>query len=138
FDRSGGDLRRWLALIFAIGLAGWAQYARTARALAQSELGKDYARAAQLTGLSGPAILRRHIFPNVAAPLIAIAAMDFALAIVAEATLSILGVGMPPDSPSLGAMIRTGYDFLFSGQWWMFAFPGIALAALALAAHILG
>jgi peptide/nickel transport system permease protein len=99
---------------------------------------KDYVAAAQLIGRSGTAILVRHILPNLLAPVLVIATISFALAIVAESTLSYLGVGLPPTSPSLGTLIRIGQGFLFSGEWWILLFPGLTLLALALSVNLVG
>lgn len=127
-----------VVLVVSIGLGSWMQYARVVRALTMVESKKDYVAAARLIGLSAPTILLRHVLPNVSGPVLAIAAANLALAVVAEATLSFLGAGLPPTTPSLGALIRAGGDFLFAGEWWLVAFPAAALAGLALAVNRLG
>jgi peptide/nickel transport system permease protein len=131
----GGKL--WV-LIVSIGLAFWVQYARTVRGVTLVERNKEYVEAARLIGLSPLKIMVQHILPNVMSPVLVIATINLALAIITEATLSFLGVGLPPTAPSLGTMIQIGNRFLFSGSWWMVAFPGIALALLALAVNLLG
>ena len=125
-------------LILAIALPGWVQYARTVRGSTMVERNKDYVQAARLVGLTPLAIMFRHVLPNVTGPVLVIATINLALAIITEATLSFLGVGLPPTQPSLGTMIRIGNNFLFSGEWWIFAFPGLTLAALVLAVNLLG
>jgi peptide/nickel transport system permease protein len=125
-------------LILAIGLSDWVQFARVVRGATLVEKGKEYVQAAQLIGRSGPAIMLRHILPNVMSPVLVIATISLALAIIAEATLSFLGVGAPPTQPSLGTLIRIGQGFLFSGEWWILFFPALALLALALSVNLLG
>jgi peptide/nickel transport system permease protein len=125
-------------LVFAIGLSFWVQYARTVRGSVMVEKNKDYVAAARLIGLSAPVIMLRHILPNVLGPVLVIATINLALAIITEATLSFLGSGMPQTMPSLGTLIRIGNNFLFSGEWWIVAFPGLALASLVLAINLLG
>ena len=125
-------------IIVAIGLSDWVQYARTVRGAVLVERHKDYVAAAQLIGRSPAAILLRHILPNLLAPVLVIATISFALAIVAESTLSYLGVGLPPTQPSLGTLIRIGQAFLFSGEWWILLFPGLLLLALALSVNLVG
>ena len=125
-------------LVVSIGLSFWVQYARTVRGSVLVEKGKDYVQAARLIGLSGPVIMWRHILPNVLGPVYAIATINFALAIITEATLSFLGSGMPETQPSLGTLIRIGNKYLFSGEYWIVVFPGIALAALVLSINLLG
>jgi peptide/nickel transport system permease protein len=129
---------RFAVLIIAIGLAGWVQYARTVRSATLVERNKDYVAAAQLIGLGPLRIMFHHILPNTLAPVLVLATINLALAIVTEATLSFLGVGLPPSQPSLGTMIQVGNKYLFSGAWWMVAFPGLTLALLALAVNLLG
>ena len=129
--------RLWV-LVISIGLAFWVQYARTVRGVTLVERNKEYVEAARLIGLSPLKIMFQHILPNVMSPVLVIATINLALAIITEATLSFLGVGLPPTAPSLGTMIEIGNRFLFSGSWWMVAFPGIALALLALAVNLLG
>ena len=125
-------------LVASVGLSFWVQYARTVRGLTMVETKKDYVAAARLIGLSAPLILLRHVLPNVLGPVLVIATINLALAIATEATLSFLGSGMPPTTPSLGTLIRTGNNFLFSGDWWIVACPGAALAMLVLAVNLLG
>ena len=125
-------------LILSIGLSFWVQYARTVRGSVLVEKNKDYVQAARLIGLSTPTIMRRHVLPNVLGPVFSIATINFALAIITEATLSFLGSGMPETQPSLGTLIRIGNKYLFSGEYWIVMFPGIALAALVLSINLLG
>jgi peptide/nickel transport system permease protein len=125
-------------LILAIGLSFWVQYARTVRASTLVEKNRDYVQAARLIGLSPIRILVRHILPNVMGPVLVIATINLALAIITEATLSFLGVGLPPTQPSLGTLIRIGQNFLFSGEWWIVTFPSLTLAVLVLAVNLLG
>ena len=125
-------------LILAIGLSDWVQFARVVRGATLVEKGKEYVQAAQLIGRSSPAIMLRHILPNVLSPVLVIATISLALAIIAEATLSFLGVGAPPTQPSLGTLIRIGQGFLFSGEWWILFFPAATLLALALSVNLLG
>lgn len=135
------DLHDQLAvyvLIFAIGISGWVQYARTVRGSTLVERNKEYVQAARLIGIGPFAILRRHILPNVMGPVLVIATIHLAVAIITEATLSFLGVGMPPTAPSLGTLIRIGNSYLFSGMWWISVFPGVALVALVLSVNLLG
>ncbi len=125
-------------LIIAIGLSDWVQFARVVRGATLVEKNKEYVQAARLIGRSGPAIMMRHILPNVLSPVLVIATISLALAIIAEATLSFLGVGAPPTQPSLGTLIRIGQGFLFSGEWWILFFPAVTLLALALSVNLLG
>ena len=125
-------------LILAIGLSDWVQFARVVRGATLVETKKEYVQAAQLIGRSGTAIMIRHILPNVLSPVLVIATISLALAIIAEATLSFLGVGAPPTQPSLGTLIRIGQGFLFSGEWWILFFPASTLLALALSVNLLG
>lgn len=127
-----------LVLIVAIGLSFWVQFARTVRGSTLVERTKEYVLAAQVTGLPDTLIVFRHILPNVMGPVLVIATIQLALAIIIEATLSFLGVGVPPTSPSLGTLIRIGNDYLFSGEWWITVFPGLALIVLVLAVNFLG
>ncbi len=127
----------WI-LVVAIGLSYWVQYARTVRSMTLVEKNKEYVQAARLIGLSKTAIMFKHVLPNVLSPVFVIATINLALAIITEATLSFLGVGLPPTEPSLGTMIQIGNKYLFSGSWWMVAFPGITLAVLVLAVNLLG
>ena len=125
-------------LVFAIGLSFWVQYARTVRGSVMVEKNRDYVASAQLIGLPAPVILLRHVLPNTMGPVLVIATINLALAIITEATLSFLGTGMPDTMPSLGTLIRIGNNYLFSGEWWIVAFPGFALAALILSINLLG
>jgi peptide/nickel transport system permease protein len=125
-------------LVLAIGLSFWVQYARTVRGSVLVEANKEYVLAARLIGLRPVTIMFRHVLPNVLGPVLVIATINLALAIITEATLSFLGVGVPSTQPSLGTLIRIGNDFLFSGEWWITIFPGITLAILALAVNLLG
>ncbi|HJU32112.1 MAG TPA: ABC transporter permease [Hyphomicrobiaceae bacterium] len=127
----------WI-LVLAIGLSYWVQYARTVRGVTLVERNKEYVEAARLIGIGPVKIMFQHILPNVLSPVLVIATINLALAIITEATLSFLGVGLPPTEPSLGTMIQIGNKYLFSGSWWMVAFPGLALATLALAVNLLG
>ena len=135
------DLQDQLAipvLIVAIGISGWVQYARTVRGTTLVEKNKEYVQAARLIGIHPLMIMLRHILPNTMGPVLVIATIHLAVAIITEATLSFLGVGVPPTEPSLGTLIRIGNDFLFSGEWWITMFPGAALAILVLAVNLLG
>jgi peptide/nickel transport system permease protein len=125
-------------LVIAIGLSFWVQYARTVRGSTMVEKNRGYVQAARLIGLSPARILTRHILPNVMGPVLVIATINLAIAIITEATLSFLGVGLPPTQPSLGTLIRIGQNFLFSGEWWIVAFPSLALAILVLSVNLLG
>ncbi len=125
-------------LVLAIGFAGWVQYARAVRASTMVERQKEYVQAARVIGRRPLAILMRHVLPNVMGPVLVIATIHVATAIITEATLSFLGVGVPPTQPSLGTLIRVGNDFLFSGQWWITVFPGAALVVLVLSVNLLG
>ncbi len=125
-------------LVLAIGLSSWVQYARTVRGSVMVEKSKDYVAAAQLIGLPAPKIMLRHVLPNAMGPVLVIATINLALAILTEATLSFLGAGMPETMPSLGTLIRIGNNYLFAGEWWIVAFPGIALAGLILSINLLG
>ena len=124
-------------LIVAIGLSDWVQFARVVRGATMVEKGKEYVQAARVIGVSPLRILIRHILPNVMGPVLVIATISVALAIIAEATLSFLGVGVPPTQPSLGTLIRIGQQFLFSGEWWILLFPALTLLALALSVNLL-
>jgi peptide/nickel transport system permease protein len=127
-----------VVLVVAIGLSFWVQYARTVRGSVMVEKNKDYVAAAQLIGLPAPVIMLRHVLPNAMGPILVIATINLALAVITEATLSFLGSGMPDTMPSLGTLIRIGNNYLFAGEWWIVAFPGIALAGLILAINLLG
>ncbi len=132
------DESAFAVLVVSIGLSFWVQYARTVRASTMVEKNRDYVLAARLIGLSHVRILISHILPNVMGPVMVIATINLALAIITEATLSFLGVGLPPTEPSLGTLIRIGQNYLFSGEWWIVAFPSLTLAALVLAVNLLG
>jgi peptide/nickel transport system permease protein len=125
-------------LILAIGLSDWVQFARVVRGATMVEKNKEYVQAARLIGRGSIPIMFRHILPNVLSPVLVIATISLALAIIAEATLSFLGVGAPPTQPSLGTLIRVGQGFLFSGEWWILFFPACTLLALALSVNLLG
>jgi peptide/nickel transport system permease protein len=125
-------------LILAIALSGWVQYARTVRGSTLVEKNKEYVQAARVIGVSPLAIMGRHVLPNVLGPVLVLATVHIATAIITEATLSFLGVGVPPTTPSLGTLIRIGNEFLFSGEWWITIFPGVALVLLVLSVNLLG
>ena len=125
-------------LILAISLTGWVQYARTVRGSTLVERNKEYVQAARVTGVAPMRIMRRHVLPNVLGPVLVLATIQVATAIITEATLSFLGVGAPPTSPSLGTLIRIGNDYLFSGEWWITVFPGLMLVLIALSVNLLG
>jgi peptide/nickel transport system permease protein len=125
-------------LILAIGLSNWVQFARTVRGSTLVEKNKEYVHAARLIGIHPLLIMVRHVLPNVMGPVLVIATLNLVVAILAEATLSFLGVGVPPTQPSLGTLIRVGNEYLFSGEWWMTIFPALALILLALAVNLLG
>jgi len=125
-------------LIVSITLTGWVQYARTVRGSTLVERGKEYVQAARVTGVAPHRIMLRHVLPNVLGPVLVLATIHVATAILTEATLSFLGVGVPPTSPSLGTLIRVGNDYLFSGEWWITIFPGLMLILIALSVNLLG
>lgn len=125
-------------LILSISLTGWVQYARTVRGSTLVERNKEYVQAARVTGVAPLRIMRRHVLPNVLGPVLVLATIQVATAIITEATLSFLGVGAPPTSPSLGTLIRVGNDYLFSGEWWITVFPGLTLVLIALSVNLLG
>ncbi|HZN47379.1 MAG TPA: ABC transporter permease [Ramlibacter sp.] len=125
-------------LILSITLTGWVQYARTVRGSTMVERNKEYVQAARVTGVAPMRIMRRHVLPNVLGPVLVLATIHVATAIITEATLSFLGVGVPPTSPSLGTLIRVGNDYLFSGEWWITIFPGLMLILIALSVNLLG
>jgi peptide/nickel transport system permease protein len=127
-----------IVLIVAIGVSNWPTYARTVRSSTLVEKSKEYVQAARVIGVTPAAIHFRHLLPNVLGPVLVLATINIATAIVLEATLSFLGVGVPPTRPSLGTLIRVGNDFLFSGEWWITIFPGAALVILVLAINLLG
>ncbi|MDW8445125.1 MAG: ABC transporter permease [Acetobacteraceae bacterium] len=125
-------------LIFAIGISNWVPFARTVRGSTMVEKNKEYVMAARVIGLSPARIMWSHVLPNVMGPVLVIATLQLGFAILAEATLSFLGVGVPPTQPSLGTLIRIGNDFLFSGEWWITIFPGAALVVMVLSVNLLG
>jgi peptide/nickel transport system permease protein len=125
-------------LILAISLSGWVQYARTVRGATLVERNKEYVQAARVIGVAPLRIMFRHVLPNVMGPVLVLATIQVAGAILTEATLSFLGVGVPPTSPSLGTLINIGNNFLFSGEWWITIFPGIMLVLIALSVNLLG
>jgi peptide/nickel transport system permease protein len=125
-------------LVIAIAASGWVQYARTVRGSTLVERNKEYVQAARVIGRSPMAIMFTHVLPNVTGPVLVLATLHIGTAIITEATLSFLGVGVPPTQPSLGTLIRIGNDFLFSGEWWITVFPGGALVILVLAINLLG
>ncbi|TAM44070.1 MAG: ABC transporter permease [Burkholderiaceae bacterium] len=125
-------------LILSISLSGWVQYARTVRGSTLVERNKEYVQAARVTGVRPLRIMTRHVLPNVMGPVLVLATIQVATAIITEATLSFLGVGAPPTSPSLGTLIRVGNDYMFSGEWWIAVFPGVMLVVIALSVNLLG
>lgn len=125
-------------VIFAIGLSDWPQFARVTRGAALVEVQKEYVQAARVIGLPGWLIMLRHVLPNVLRPVLVLATIGLALAVIAEATLSFLGQGVPPTTPSLGTLIRVGNEYLYSGLWWITFFPALALVILVFAVNILG
>lgn len=132
------DTLAFAVLIIAIALSGWVKFARTVRGSTLVERNKEYVQAARVIGVSQPRIMWRHVLPNVTGPVLVLTTIDIGQAILAEATLSFLGVGVPPTSPSLGTLIRIGNDFLFSGEWWITVFPGVMLVLIALSVNLLG
>ena len=137
----GGDRHDEIAipvLVLLIALSKWVDYARTVRGSTMVEKGKEYVQAARVIGRSPLAILVKHVLPNVMGPVLVIATINIGVAIIIEATLSFLGVGVPPTQPSLGTLIRVGNEFLYSGEWWITIFPGIALIVLVLSVNLLG
>jgi len=125
-------------VIFAIGISNWVQFARTVRGSTLVERNKEYVQAARVIGLHPGRIMLSHVLPNVMGPVLVIGTLNLGFAILAEATLSFLGVGVPPTQPSLGTLIRIGNDFLFSGEWWITVFPGVALVIMVLSVNLLG
>ena len=132
------DTLAFAVLVIAIALPGWVQYARTVRGSTLVERNKEYVQAARVTGVAPRRIMFGHVLPNVLGPVLVLATIQVATAILTEATLSFLGVGVPPTRPSLGTLIRNGNDFLFSGEWWITLFPGLALVLIALSVNLLG
>jgi peptide/nickel transport system permease protein len=125
-------------LIISITLTGWVNYARTVRGTTMVERNKEYVQAARVTGVPPLRIMRKHVLPNVLGPVLVLATIQVATAIITEATLSFLGVGVPPTSPSLGTLIRVGNDYILSGEWWITVFPGVMLIVIALSVNLLG
>jgi len=125
-------------LILAIGVSDWPRYARVTRGSVLVERNKEYVAAAQVIGVHPLFIMLRHVLPNIMGPVLVMATIGLALAIITEATLSFLGVGVPPTTPSLGTMIRVGNNYLFSGEWWITFFPCTALVTLVLAVNLMG
>jgi peptide/nickel transport system permease protein len=132
------DTLAFAVLIFAIALTGWVKFARTVRGTTLVERNKEYVQAARVIGVAPMRIMLKHVLPNVLGPVLVLATIDIGQAILIEATLSFLGVGVPPTSPSLGTLIRVGNDFLFSGEWWITIFPGLMLVMIALSVNLLG
>ncbi len=132
-----GSAAIWV-LVLAIGLTSWVQYARTVRGSTLVERNKEYVQAARVIGVSGSRIMLSHILPNVLGPVLVIATINLGMAVLTEATLSFLGVGMPATQPSLGTLIRIGNEFLFSGIWWVVIFPSAVLVLLVLSVNLLG
>ena len=137
-DQGHGDRVAILVLIGSISLANWVSYARTVRGSTLVEKNKEYVQAARVIGVPSIAIMLRHVLPNVTGPVLVIATINIATAIITEATLSFLGVGVPPTTPSLGTMINSGNNFLYSGEWWLVVFPGLALVLLCMSVNLLG
>jgi peptide/nickel transport system permease protein len=132
------DTMALAVLVVAIALSKWVDYARTVRGSTLVEKGKEYVQAARVIGRRPLAILVAHVLPNVMGPVLVIATINIGIAIITEATLSFLGVGVPPTTPSLGTLIRVGNEFLYSGEWWITVFPGVALVILVLSVNLLG
>ena len=137
-DQGHGDQMAILVLIGSISLANWVSYARTVRGSTLVERNKEYVQAARVIGVPAIAIMIKHVLPNVMGPVLVIATINIATAIITEATLSFLGVGVPPTTPSLGTMINNGNNFLYSGEWWLVVFPGLALVLLCMSVNLLG
>ena len=138
---NASDFVVFAVLVLSISLAGgggWVQYARTVRGSTMVERNREYVQAARVTGVSSMRIMRKHVLPNILGPVMVLATIQVATAIITEATLSFLGVGAPPNSPSLGTLIQVGNKFLFSGNWWITVFPGLMLVAIALSVNLLG
>lgn len=127
-----------LMLVVIIGISEWPQYARTIRASVLAEKKKEYVEAARIMGFRAPRIMFRHILPNCLSPILVISTVQVANAIMSEAALSFLGLGMPVDKPSLGSLISIGFNYMFSGSWWITAFPGLCLVVLVLVINLLG
>ena len=137
-DQGHGDQMAILVLIGSISLANWVSYARTVRGSTLVDKNKEYVQAARVIGVPAIAIMIKHVLPNVMGPVLVIATINIATAIITEATLSFLGVGVPPTTPSLGTMINNGNNFLYSGEWWLVVFPGLALVLLCMSVNLLG
>ncbi len=135
-----GIYEKWAVfiLILIIGFAEWPQYARTVRASVLAEKNKEYVEAARVIGLDQVRIMWRHILPNTMTPVLVISTVQVANAIMSEAALSFIGLGMPVSKPSLGSLIKLGFDYIFSGSWWITIFPGVALVVLILSINLLG
>lgn len=132
------DLLAIYVLIIAIGISDWPKYARVTRGAALVEKNKEYVQAARVIGVNRFVIIFKHVLPNVMGPVLVLGTIGLALAIITEATLSFLGVGVPPTTPSLGTLIRVGNNYLFSGEWWITLFPALGLVVLVLAVNLLG
>ena len=132
------DTLSLMVLIGSIGLANWVQYARTVRGSTLVEKNREYVQAARVIGVAPWKIMATHVLPNALGPVLVIGTINVATAIITEATLSFLGVGVPPTSPSLGTMINSGNNFLYSGEWWLVVFPGLALVLLCMSVNLLG
>nr|NDG61764.1 ABC transporter permease [Betaproteobacteria bacterium] len=137
-QQNHGDSMAILVLIGSISLANWVSYARTVRGSTLVEKNKEYVQAARVIGVPALSIMLRHVLPNVTGPVLVIATINIATAIITEATLSFLGVGVPPTTPSLGTMINNGNNFLYSGEWWLVVFPGLGLVLLCMSVNLLG
>lgn len=135
---SAGEETLYAVLLIAMTVTGWVPYARTVRGLARTKRSADYVSAAKLSGVSETTILLRHVLPNVMGPVFVLGTLNLSSAVMTEATLSFLGVGVPPTTPSLGTLIRIGNDFLFSGEWWIALFPSAVLAVTVFSVNFLG
>ena len=138
FPSEAQDKLAIIVLIIAISAANWVQYARTVRGSTLVEKNKEYVQAARVIGIHPLAIMFKHVLPNALGPVLVLGTINIATAIITEATLSFLGVGVPPTEPSLGTLIRVGNDFMFSGEWWVTVFPGAALVVMVLSVNLLG
>jgi peptide/nickel transport system permease protein len=132
------DVLAFAVLVLAMSVTDWVRYARTVRGSTLVERDKEYVQAARLIGVSRARLLRRHVLPNVLGPVLVLATLQVGQAIITEATLSFLGVGVPPTHPSLGTLVRIGNDFLYAGEWWITVFPGAALVLIAMSVNLLG
>lgn len=135
---SAGEGTLYAVLLIAMTVTGWVPYARTVRGLARTKRSADFVSVAKLSGVSEGRILLRHVLPNVMGPVFVLGTLNLSSAVMTEATLSFLGVGVPPTTPSLGTLIRIGNDFLFSGEWWIALFPSAVLAATVFSVNFLG